>query len=145
MARIDRARLDSGIFPVRLVIQTRFDDLDFQGHINNVAVVVLLQEARVDFNRQAGLRGDMAGLRMMAAGLTVEYAGELRYPEPVEAVSGVLAIGRTSFTLGQVLLQKDLPKTYSEATLVFADDSGPAAIPDSIRRRLESLLLKVAA
>lgn len=145
MARIDRARLDSGIFPVRLIMQTRFDDLDFQGHINNVAVVVLLQEARVDFNRQVGLRGDMAGLRIMAAGFTVEYAGELRYPEPVETASGVLAVGRTSFTLGQVMLQKDMPKAYSEATLVFADDSGPAAIPDAIRRRLELLMLQVAA
>ena len=78
---------------------------------------------------------------MMAAGLTVEFAGEMHHPEPVEVLTGVLAIGRTSFTLGQVIRQSGRTTAYSEATMVFADTNGPAQIPAMIRARLEDCLL----
>ena len=146
MARVDRARLEAALLPdpvfaARMIVPTRFDDLDILGHVNNVSVVVILQEARVDFNRLTGSRPDTTGLRMMAAGLTVEFAGEMHHPEPVEVLTGVLAIGRTSFTLGQVIRQSGRTSAYSEATMVFADTNGPAQIPAMIRARLEDCLL----
>ena len=119
MARIDRKRLDAATFPARYEVQTRFDDLDIQGHVNNVSVVVMLQEARVHFNRVAGFWEMGQGLRMVAAGLTVEYAGEMYHPER----------------------QGDRTTTYAEVTMVVADANGPAPIPDAIRARLEELSL----
>lgn len=141
MARIDRKRLDAATFPVRFEVQTRFDDLDIQGHVNNVSVVVMLQEARVHFNRIAGFWDMSKGLRMMAAGLTVEYAGEMHHPDPVEVFTAPIAIGRTSFTLGQIIRQGDRTTTYAEVTMVVADGDGPTPIPDPIRARLEELAL----
>jgi len=141
MARLDRARLDVAEFPVRFVVQTRFDDLDMLGHVNNVSVVVFLQEARVDFNHQAGLIRVGDGVRMMAAGLTVEFAGEMHHPAPIEVFTGVLGIGRTSFTLGQVVCQEGRKTAYGEATLVFADANGTTPIPADWRRGLERLVI----
>ena len=141
MARIDRKRLDAATFPARYEVQTRFDDLDIQGHVNNVSVVVMLQEARVHFNRVAGFWEMGQGLRMVAAGLTVEYAGEMYHPEPVEVFTAPIAIGRSSFTMGQVIRQGDRTTTYAEETMVVADANGPAPIPDAIRARLEELSL----
>ena len=139
MARIDRKHLDAATFPVRYQVQTRFDDLDIQGHVNNVSVVVMLQEARVHFNRLAGFWDMPNRLRMMAAGLTVEYAGEMYHPEPVEVFTAPIAIGRTSFTLGQVIRQSDRTTTYAEVTMVVADANGPTPIPDPVRARLKEL------
>ena len=70
MNRIDRKRFDAASFPVRFEITTRFDDLDMQGHVNNAAAVVILQEARANFNIVAGmaaLRGNYAQAVMVFA------------------------------------------------------------------------------
>lgn len=142
MARFDRAALDAATYPVRFEVQTRFADLDSNRHVNNVASIEILQEARVDFNRRAGLWDAAAsGLRMMAVGLTVEFAGELHHPAPVEVSTATLAIGRSSFTIVQVARQEGRPAVYAQATMVFTDANGPVAIPDPVRRALEGLAL----
>lgn len=139
MARIDRGRLDAARFAVTAEIATRFDDLDVQGHVNNAAAVVILQEARVMLNRAAGLGELRGGLRTMVAGLTVEYAGELRYPVPVQVGCGIAAIGRTSFTIAQRASQEGHATLYAEAVMVLADAGGPVALPNALRAAFEAL------
>ena len=141
MARIDRARLNTARFPVTLVIPTRFDDLDMQGHVNNAAAVVILQEARAQFNIASGLPHLRGELRTMVAGLTVEYAGEMQYPEPVEISTGVIAIGRTSFRLAQVARQGGRACLYAEATMVLGDADGPAPMSDALRAAFERVMI----
>lgn len=134
MARIDRKRLDAATFAVMLDVPTRFDDVDMQGHVNNAAAVVILQEARAHFNVAAGLRDHLGGgLRTMVAALTVEYAGENHHPGVVSVGTGVLAVGRTSFTLAQVARQNGRATLYAQAVMVLADADGPAPIPDALR------------
>ena len=133
MARIDRQRLATAEFPVTLEIQTRYDDLDMQGHVNNAAGVVILQEARANFNRVAGLPALMGSLRTMVASLTVEYAGELYHPAPILVSTGVIAVGRTSFTLAQVARQEGTTRLFAQVVMVIADANGPAPIPDILR------------
>ncbi len=141
MSRLDRARWDSAKFPVVMSIPVRFDDLDILGHVNNVAAAAILQEARVDFNRQAGRGRHANGLRVMAVGLAIEFAAEMHHGEPIEVSTGVLSIGRTFCTLAQVARQKSRSTLYASATLVFADATGPTPIPALLRAELESLTL----
>lgn len=141
MVRIDRARLDAAREPVLFETPVRFDDLDVQGHVNNAAAVVLLQEARVDFNRATRLFELTGPLRVLVAALSVEYAGEMRHPGIVSIATGVLAIGRTSVTVGQVARQEGRPCLYAEGVMVMADASGPAAIPDTLRALYERHLI----
>ena len=124
MARIDRAALDKAIFPASVAIPTRFADLDLQGHVNNAAVPIILQEARVDFNKVLDMRGQLGSLRPMVAGITIEYAAELTHPGEIEILTGISKIGRTSFTLQQVARQNGR--------------SSPAATAASLRRRPSS-------
>ena len=142
MARIDRAALDNANFPAAVTIPTRFADLDLQGHVNNAAVPVILQEARVDFNTAVDMRGQLGGLRPMVAGITIEYAAELTHPGEIEILTGVSKIGSTSFTLQQVVRQSGRTAIYAETTLVIADATGAAALPEGLRCNLEALLLR---
>lgn len=139
MARIDRSRLEGAQFPMVEKIATRFDDLDVQGHVNNAAAVVILQEGRVLFNRAAGLPWAMGNLRAMVVGLTVEYAAEMTHPEPVELGVGILDLGRSSFTMGQVIRQGGRTAIYAEVAMVMANEAGAAPIPDTLRAAFEQL------
>lgn len=144
MARIDRALLDNATYPVITQVATRFDDLDILGHVNNVATAVLFEEGRVRFNRDAGLQALRGGLRVMVVGLQIEFAAEIHHPDPVEVRTGTLAIGRTSFTIGQVARQNGRSVAYAHATLVFADADGPAPVPPAIRESYERRRLVAA-
>lgn len=136
MARLDRIRLDAATFPFGASIPTRYDDLDEQGHVNNAAAVVLLQEGRVRFSQSLGMRDLLPGLRMMVASTLVEYAAELRHPQPVELRCGIGRVGSTSFSIFQLARQDGRTSIYAESTLVIADEAGPVAIPDALRQRM---------
>lgn len=133
MARIDRQRIEAAKAPVVEVIQTRFDDLDMQGHINNGSTVILLQEARARFNRLLGLPKITPALRVMVAALQVEFARELHHPEPVEISTSIISVGRTSFVMGQVARQGGQCAVYAETAMVLADENGPTPLPDDVR------------
>lgn len=141
VARIDRRRLDAADGIVLFDVPTRYGDVDMQGHVNNAAAVVILQEARARFNLASGVHELLGGLRMMVAALSVEYAGENHHPGTITVSTGLLAIGRTSFTLGQVARQNGRRTIYSEAVLVLADANGPASIPDALRKAFERFMI----
>jgi acyl-CoA thioester hydrolase len=145
MLRLDRTRLNTAIYPDRVEIPTRIDDLDVQGHVNNVAVAVILQEARGRFNKGhvAGALG--GGLGLVVASQFIEYAGQMYYPDPVEVSVGVLEIGRTSYLLGQIARQNGRIAAYAETTLITIRGDAATPFPDTLRAALEAALVTFAA
>ena len=140
MARLDRALLDAAIFPVNAEVPVRFADTDLQWHVNNVAAAGILQEARVLFNRHAGLVEHLRnGARMMVAAISIEYAGEMLFPGMIEVGTGVRRLGHSSYTLAQVARQDGRATLYAETILVLADSGGPIAVPSALRGELERL------
>lgn len=142
MARIDRGRLDGAAFPMTMTVPTRFSDVDVQGHVNNAAAAVLLQEARTGLNRQAGFSDLRAGLRPVVAALTIEYAGEMHHPGPVEISTGVLQIGRSSIVVGQLGRQDGRPTLYAETVLVITNGEGPTPIPNDLRAGYQRMMIR---
>ena len=142
-ARIDRKRLDTAKFPSVAQVPIRFDDLDVLWHVNNVAIIALLQEARVQFNSEMALPPLGVGLRTVVGAMNVEYAGEMTYPGTVEVCSGILSIGRSSYTFGQMIRQNGHSTVYSYITMVVTDAAGPAAIPDFYRQAMSERSLIV--
>lgn len=141
MLRLDRQRLTDAVFPERIELQLRFDDIDVQGHVNNAAVAVLLQEARSRFNRDRIIPSMGAGRAIVVGNLFIDYAGSLHYPAPVEIASGVLELGRASYVLGHAVRQQGRIAVFSETTLVFTQDGRAATIPDEMRAALgESMI-----
>jgi acyl-CoA thioester hydrolase len=145
VARIDRQRLESAAFPLTTVIQTRFVDLDIQGHVNNAAAALILQEARVELSRAGGFLDHVGSLRPVVASLTIEYAGEMHHPDVIEVSSGVLSIGRRSAVVGQLARQGGRTTLYAETVLVMTDPSGAAAIPEALRAAYERVMIRAPA
>lgn len=132
-ARIDRALLDGAIFPATMTMPVRFDDLDVQWHVNNAASVIMLQEARICFTRDMALPPFSDTLRMVVGAMMVEYAHEITYPGDVEIGSGILRVGNSAFTFGQLIRQNGKPCVYSQVTMVMTGPGGSQPIPDAFR------------
>lgn len=122
-------------------LQLRFDDLDVNGHVNNVAIILLLQEARVHFHRTLQLPDLDPDMRTVVAAMNVEYGGELLYPGSIEIGSGIAAIGRTSYTFGQLIRQDGISAVYSQITMVVTDANGAAPVPQDLRSAIERTCL----
>ena len=119
MHRIDRSRLAGAQFPLACEISTRVGDADMLGHINNVAVIALFQEVRSTLITSAPGLPRNPPLRPVVAGMTVEYVAEMHWPHPVEVLTGVLDLGRTSVTVGQVIRQHGRDAAYAEVAMVM--------------------------
>ena len=141
MVRLDRQRLQDATFPEKVEIPTRFDDLDVQGHVNNVAVAVLFQEARGRFNKGHVAEWLKDGRGLVVGSLFIDYAGSMFYPDPVEIETGVLEISGKSYLLGQVARQNGRIAAFAEVTLVVTENGRAAPLPDELRAALQAAML----
>jgi acyl-CoA thioester hydrolase len=138
MVRLDRQRLLNATFPEKVEIPVRFDDIDVQGHVNNVAVAVLFQEARGRFNQAHVAAWLKNGRGLVVGSLFIDFAGSMFYPDPVEIQTGVLEIGAKSYVLGQAARQQGRIAAFAEATMVVTENGRAAAMPDELRLALEA-------
>lgn len=134
--RLDRTRLESGVFPYRFEIGTRFSDMDKVGHVNNVAVADLLQEGRNRFIHALKLM-DAAPCALVVASINIEFAGDLYHPAPVEISVGLLDVGRSSYRIAEVIRQNGRIAVFAEVVQVARDDRGATAMPEPWRPLLE--------
>lgn len=142
MLRLDRSRLEGARFAEVIAVPTRMDDLDVQGHVNNVALAVILQEGRADFNRKRMGEHFAAGGGLVVGSLFIDYAGQMFHPDPIEVSTGVLEIGRSSFVLGQVARQNGRITAYAEAALVATSGAGTMPLSVSARASLEAAMIR---
>ena len=98
MPRPEAWRLDPASYPHSEPIQTRFQDLDVLGHLNNVAMAALFESGRVRFNRSMNLAG-WAGHRWLVARVEINYLGEGFFPamsrSPPASVKSAIAAGKS--------------------------------------------------
>ncbi|WP_119679986.1 acyl-CoA thioesterase [Indioceanicola profundi] len=120
----------------------RFNDLDPLGHANNNAIGVYFESGRVAFHDAIGLR-DNLDHQFVAARIVIEYKAEIHRPNRLRIGTGVLRIGRTSWTLGSALFIGDRCMATSECVLVLIDTQTrrPVPIPDLARGGLARHLL----
>lgn len=135
-SRLDRAFFDRATFPNTLNMPVRFDDLDVLWHVNNGSVITFLQEARIAFTRELGSPPAPEGIRSVVGGITVEYAAEINFPGSVEIASGVLRVGRTSYTVAQRIRQNGQSAVYAFVTMVISGPDGATPIYDSLREAI---------
>lgn len=145
MARPDPALLDPARYPVRFTITSRFQDMDLNRHINNVAAAAMLEDTRARFNYSLGLDRELAdGTRKaVIASLYMDYIDELFYPDPVIGMVGVLAIGRTSWQLGALLVQEERIGVFMASTVVLLEAGRPITVPDAFRTMLGANLIRL--
>ncbi|WP_345153112.1 acyl-CoA thioesterase [Arthrobacter ginkgonis] len=120
-------------FPWNTRVQLRFDDVNAAGHVGNVAITRIVDEARTAFlghslhdgsGYQEGILEGLGGVGRLVAQQTVEFQRELWYsPAPVTASVWVSHIGRTSFSLACTISapSEEAPAVLAESTIVLVD------------------------
>lgn len=136
MARPEPWRRDIAAYPHREAIQTRFQDLDVLGHINNVAMAALFESGRVRFNRAMGLAG-WSGHRWLVARVEINYLAEGFFPDDVEIATGIGEIGTRSWQILSAAFQKGECIATCDVVLVMSPSGGATALPADFRAGLE--------
>ena len=144
MSRFAPARLSPDAYPHHVPVETRFQDLDPLGHINNVAMAALFEQARVRFNRQHLLpfgRHEQPHVRWLVARVDVNYLAEAHFPDPVDMASGIGRVGGSSWTMLSAGFQQGRCVALCDTVIVYTANGAPAALPDALRSTLGNLAM----
>jgi acyl-CoA thioester hydrolase len=133
-------RLTLNNYPVRETVQTRYQDLDAMGHLNNVAFAAMFENARVRFNWALGRMNRNDGFRAVVAMNAINYLAEGSFPADVEIASGVGRIGTRSWDILAVMHQDGRAIATCDTVIVMTHpvDGG---IPTDFRAALEAKLV----
>ncbi len=142
MPRPDPHRLDPASYPFTVTIQTRFQDLDPLGHINNVAMAALFESGRVRFNRSMHFDG-WSGHRWLVARVEINYLGEGFFPADVEIATGIGEIGNRSWTILAAAFQNGACIATCDVVLVMGASGGLTTLPADFRAGLEANTLRL--
>lgn len=142
MARPEPWRLSPDAYPHHEIIQTRFQDLDVLGHINNVGMAAILESGRVRFNQTVGLDAWRAAQRWLVAQVIINYLGEGHFPADVTVSSGIGPIGTRSWTILSTAFQHDVPIATCDTVVVMSSEGGLTALPDEYRAALEGFRVR---
>ncbi|UVO50421.1 acyl-CoA thioesterase [Sphingomonas sp. SUN019] len=134
-------RLLPASYPTTETMQTRFQDLDPMGHLNNVAFAALFENARVRFNQRMGSMNRERGFRGVVAQSTINYIAEGSYPEDVEIATGIGAIGNRSWEILAAMFQSGKIIATCDTVIVMTSSPGEP-LPTAFRHRLEELRVR---
>ncbi len=143
--RDDARRRLPDTYPASQTLETRFGDMDVNGHLNNVAFARLFEETRVRFNR-AGPAAPAVGEKrssFVVAHVAIDYLAEGNYPATVVVGYAINRLGSSSFTVAMAAFQDGVCIALCDSVLVHRDpETGPSPIPPALRERLEALRLR---
>lgn len=122
----------------------RYGDTDKQGHVNNAVFATFCESGRVMFLFDEKLSLAGPGGIFAVVRLEIDYRAELFYPGRVDIGTRVLAIGRTSFRVGQGIFSGDTCAATSESVLVLMDEATrkPKPLTPQLRTWLEERLAR---
>ena len=135
MPKAEAWQRDPESYPFSTVTETRFQDLDPLGHINNVAMAGLFEAGRIKFNHANGTANfpRPSGDRWLIAAVNINYLAESYFPEPVTIGHGVSRIGSSSWEIASAAFQNGVCVATCDATLVYTNEEGAQAlVPDFI-------------
>ena len=143
-ARPHESRLRLDTYPVADVAQARYGDMDANGHLNNLALESLHENARATMNH--GLFPDIYDvaarrLRLVTSQNTVHFLAEAHWPAVIHTGAGVGRIGRTSFVASTGLFIEDSCIGVCDTVLVLLGDDGPVPLSEDYRAKLETVAL----
>lgn len=140
MARPEPWQLLAENYPVSVVMQTRFQDIDPNRHLNNVAFAAIFESARVDLNRALRPWAERPkNERSMVAAVTINYLGEGQYPDDVEISSGVSRIGTSSYVIAQAMFQNGECIATCDSVIVCRTDGEGKSLRPEVVAELEKM------
>jgi len=128
------------------ILQTRWEDNDAYGHLNNIVHYSLIDTAVTNWQRDRGFF-DVVDVYFMVVHSGCIYFAEARYPDAVHAGLRVAKIGRTSWTYEIGLFRNEENTAFAEgffAQVQVNDNTGrPSPIRDNFRQHLEQVLVSL--
>jgi acyl-CoA thioester hydrolase len=130
------------VYPHRVTIQTRWNDNDVYGHLNNVEYYSFFDTA---INRwlieEGGLDIHSGGVIGVCAESHCEYKGAAAFPESVDVLLRVGKLGRSSVRYELAIARGDDELATGWFVHVFVDRQSrrPVEIPEQLRGALEGL------
>ena len=133
--------------PVTVPLHLRWSDVDAYGHVNNAAIVGLLEQARVlalwsDADAVLPPLTASAPVWVLVADVAVKYLRPIPHrTEPVEAEVRVARVAGASFVLAYRLLVDGVECVTATTTmaLVGAQTGAPVRVGPELRERLLAL------
>ena len=112
---------DPAVYRFWIEERVRFADLDALGHVNNNAIGVYFESARVALMEACGgFRPDSPWTVVLARSV-VEYKAEMLYPGTARVGCTVLRLGNSSLTLGAAIFNGDTCVATQEGVCVIVD------------------------
>lgn len=144
MPKPDAARLDPATYPITVEVETRFQDLDPLGHINNVAMAGLFEAGRIKFNHANGTANHprTKDERWLIAAVSINYIAEAYFPDPVSIGHGIKRIGNSSWEIASAAFQNGICVATCDATLVYTNANGAKPLDPAFSALLQSALIK---
>ena len=142
MAKPEPWRLDAAAYPFETQIDTRFQDLDTLGHINNVAMAGIFETARIRFHHHLGRHPNERGVRWLVAALSLSFVQEAHFPAPVVIRCGLSGIGRTSWTILCAAFQKGECVATCDTVMVAQGAEGRSVLDDELRLAMKPHFVK---
>ena len=137
-------RLVPATYPVHQIAQTRFQDMDINGHLNNVAFAALFENARVQLNRNVRPWADRpANERTMVAAVEINYLREGNFPDDVTVCSGIGRIGTSSWTIEQAMFQNGQCIATCDTVVVCRTDNQAKPLRAEIVEGLKAQMVKL--
>lgn len=130
---------DAGSFGYLTTENLRFQDVDANGHVNNVAFMAFIENARVLYIKERMRFIEEAGLSVVAAHLELDLRRQMFYPGNIRAGARLMEIRRSSFVVGQAIFdQSGACAATGHAVVVVIDPASGRSrpIPEDIRVRL---------
>lgn len=132
-------------FTISLKLRIDWSEIDFFGHINNLAIMKYAQSARVQLLEATGLMQLYDKVRMgpIVASVRCQFRKPLFYPGEVIVYSRVESINNTSFEILHVICnEKSEIIAQSSDIIVFFDfnKKSKSDIPPDIREKLGKLV-----
>ncbi|MBL8651052.1 MAG: acyl-CoA thioesterase [Sphingopyxis sp.] len=143
MPKPESWRLDAASYPVHLDLQTRFQDMDINGHLNNVAFAALFESGRVLLNREIRPWAERpVNERTMVAAVEINYLAEGNFPDPVLIATGIGRLGTSSWTIVQAMFQNGRCIATCDTVVVCRTDGEAKPLRAAMVTELEAKLAK---
>jgi acyl-CoA thioester hydrolase len=138
-------RLHLESYPVIDEIAARYGDMDANGHLNNLALESLHENARATMNRTllpAAYDVARRRIRLVTSQNAVHFLHEAHWPSTIQTGAGVGRIGRTSYVASTGLFIDGTCIGVCDTVLVALGDDGPVPLSDEFRAALQTVLLR---
>ena len=117
--------------------------MDIFKHINNVAYVGYLEDARVSLLAQAGFAPDIDGFGQLVVRHEIDYVKPLAFQlEPIEMTVWIESMGKASYIIAYSMHDGDVEYLRAKTTMVCMDmERGrPGRIPPKLRETYTRLM-----